>query len=82
MQSKFLVRLARAADIPAMHAIRLAVGENRLAANAPIDEPSYRPFTAAKSAWVASLDEIVGFAALDVRAGSVWALFVSPVAEG
>lgn len=82
MQSKFLVRLARAADIPAMHAIRLAVSENRLGPNAPIDEASYLPFVAAKSVWAAWNDEIVGFAALDLRAGSIWALFVSPVAEG
>jgi GNAT superfamily N-acetyltransferase len=80
---KFEVRAARAADIGAMHRVRNAVRENRLATTTRISEISYRPYIAAGTAWVAETsDGIVGFAAIDAPAASVWALFIDPGAEG
>jgi GNAT superfamily N-acetyltransferase len=74
------IRPATAADIPAMHRIRLAVRENPLPAAAGIDEASYLPFLAAT--WVAEAEgAVAGFAALDLARASVWALFVHPTAE-
>lgn len=77
------IRAARAADIGAMHALRLSVRENRLSDAARITEESYLPHVAASSAWIAETGEgPAGFAVLDAGAGSVWALFVAPEAEG
>jgi GNAT superfamily N-acetyltransferase len=48
-----------------------------------IDEKSYAQFVADGAAWVALHgDRLVGFAAVNRPAGSVWALFVDPAAEG
>lgn len=66
-----------------MHAIRLAVRENRLSDSAGIEEGSYRPYVAACAAWVAETEHgIAGFAAVDAGKREVWALFVAPAAEG
>lgn len=77
-----LVRPALEADIPAMHAIRLAVQENRLSDPQRIGEDSYRPHVANGGAWLAEVDgRPVGFAILDAAMQNVWALFVHPQAE-
>lgn len=78
------IRTATIADVPAMHAIRLAVRENRLSDPARITEASYLPYVDAGSVQVAidAAGRVVGFAAIDRGAGSVWALFVDPAAEG
>ena len=66
-----------------MHRVRRSVRENRLSGSTSISERSYLPYIAANSAWVAVQDARVrGFAAIDVPAASVWALFVEPEAEG
>ena len=66
-----------------MHRIRLSVQENRLSNPALVTECSYLPYLEASHAWVAERNAaIAGFAALDRSAGSVWALFVAPEAEG
>lgn len=66
-----------------MHAIRLAVRENRLSDSAGVDEGSYLPYVAAEAAWVAETEDgIEGFAAVDAGKGEVWALFVGPNSEG
>lgn len=66
-----------------MHAIRLAVRENRLSGSAGVDEGSYSPYVAAGAAWVAETEQgIAGFAAVDAGKREVWALFVAPDAEG
>jgi GNAT superfamily N-acetyltransferase len=78
-----LIRAATPADIPAMHAIRLDVRENRLSDPGMVTDASYRPYVAAGSAWVAELPGgMAGFAVIDRPAGNVWALFVAPEAEG
>jgi GNAT superfamily N-acetyltransferase len=77
------VRLARLGDIEAMHRLRLSVRENALAASSGIDEDSYEPFVADGAAWVAHRDQqLAGFGAIERDTQTVWALFVSPVAEG
>jgi GNAT superfamily N-acetyltransferase len=76
------VRPASVSDIEAMHLVRLAVRENELSKEAAITEESYLPFVTKGEAWVAEVaGQVVGFAALDAAAMTVWALFVSPGAE-
>lgn len=78
------LRDARAADVAAMHRIRLAVRENRLSSPARVTEDDYHArLLRGDGAWVAErAGEIVGYAMLDVPSRSVWALFVAPHAEG
>jgi GNAT superfamily N-acetyltransferase len=77
------IRVACAADIPAIHRVRTSVRENRLSQPQRVSEASYLPYVAAGSIWVAETHAgVVGFAALDARLQSVWALFVDPGAEG
>ena len=76
------IRPAAIADIAAMHRIRLRVLENRLSDPFRVTEESYLPYILASSAWVAEIDRgIAGFAAVDIPARQVWALFVDPEAE-
>lgn len=80
----FRIDRAAIADIPAMHAIRLAVRENRLTNPALVTEQSYVRYIEDGSTWVALRPDriLVGFAALDRSDASVWALFVHPDEEG
>jgi GNAT superfamily N-acetyltransferase len=66
-----------------MHRIRRAVQENRLSYPERISEGAYLPYIEEGGAWVAeTASDLAGFAILDRRAESVWALFVAPGAEG
>jgi len=77
------IRVATAADIKAMHALRSRVAENALSDPRRVTEDSYRLYLGQSAAWVAEREQaLVGFAILDVAGGSVWALFVAPEAEG
>jgi GNAT superfamily N-acetyltransferase len=77
------VRTAVSGDIPALIAIRGAVEENRLADPASITEGDYAPFVAAGCCWLWEEDgRALGFSALDLKQGSLWALFVAPGAHG
>lgn len=77
------IRAARAADVPAMHALRGRVTENVLSDPRRVTVDSYIPYLAMGSAWVAETGRgLAGFAILDVAGASVWALFVAPEAEG
>lgn len=77
------IRAARAADIKAIHSIRLRVRENPLSDPRRVTEDSYGPYLDQGAAWVAETESgIAGFAILDVAGGTVWALFVAPEAEG
>jgi len=79
----FTIRSARPDDIPAMHAIRQSVTENRLTDPSRVTEDSYRRFVEDGAAQVALVDgAVAGFAALDTQTAWVWALFVAPAAEG
>jgi len=76
-------RPAMIADIPAMHALRLGVRENRLSDPGRVTEAEYRPYVTAGGAWVADVEgRLAGFAIIDLGTRSVWALFVAPEAEG
>jgi GNAT superfamily N-acetyltransferase len=78
----FTLRAARLNDIAAMHAIRLAVRENKLSARTGITAASYQPYVRNGTAWVAEHGAtLLGFAAADAADASVWALFVAPDAE-
>ncbi|HTU11718.1 MAG TPA: GNAT family N-acetyltransferase [Allosphingosinicella sp.] len=75
------LRAARDADIPRLMEIRAAVRENRLVDRA-IGAADYRPYVEGGCCWVwEEAGAILGFAALDARTASVWALFVDPDAE-
>mgnify|MGYP001156519213 CR=1 FL=1 len=78
------IRVAIADDIPAMHAIRLAVRENALSDPSKVRPTDYEPYlTARGQGWVHVLDRaITGFAIADAEARSIWALFVDPNFEG
>ena len=83
MSDDLNVRPACFADIPAMHAIRLSVRQNRLSDPSRISEQDYAPFVDQRSAWVAERSgTLIGFAAIDRARTRVWALFVDPTAEG
>lgn len=77
------VRVATEADIPAMHRIRLAVRENRLADPSMVQPDDYLPLLGRDGrGWVAEVDgAIAGFAVADLVRRNVWALFVDPEAE-
>ncbi len=78
------VRVATARDIPAMHRIRMAVRENRLADPLSVQPDDYVPMLAARGCgWVAEHDgAIAGFAIADRSRANIWALFVDPDREG
>jgi GNAT superfamily N-acetyltransferase len=78
-----VVRAAGAADIAGMMQIRAAVTQNRLADPGSIGAGDYARFVEAGCCWVADAGgHMSGFAALDADTASVWALFVTPDAEG
>jgi GNAT superfamily N-acetyltransferase len=78
------IRFALAADIPRLHAIRTSVRENRLSSPDRIDREMYRVrLEDTGRGWL--FEEggaVLGFAIADAATRSVWALFVSPDAEG
>lgn len=77
-------RLACAADIPAMSAIRLAVLENRLRDPSRVTMQMYQDYLDLLGrGWVCERDGVIaGFAYAERDAGSIWALFVDPKHEG
>jgi GNAT superfamily N-acetyltransferase len=63
--------------------IRAEVAENRLTDPASVGEDAYARFIAAGCCWVWDDDRtVLGFSAVDLEAGSLWALFVRPQASG
>ena len=79
---EFTIRAASASDVPSMHRVRKKVRENRLSNPHRVSEASYLPYINAGSIWVAETQfSVVGFAAIDKPAKSVWALFTDPDAE-
>jgi GNAT superfamily N-acetyltransferase len=78
------LRTANLADIEAMHAIRLAVRENRLGDPARVTVAHYREMLTTRGrGWVCESEgEITGFGIADAVERSIWALFVKPGCEG
>jgi GNAT superfamily N-acetyltransferase len=61
----------------------MEVRENRLSDVSRVTPGSYLRYIEAGWAWVAETEDgIVGFAAIDAASSSVWALFISPGAQG
>ena len=78
----FNIRQACRADVPTLLALRLSVRENRLSDPRRVIAASFDPYLSDSSAWVAeSGDRVLGFAVLDQKTASIWALFVAPDAE-
>jgi GNAT superfamily N-acetyltransferase len=77
-------RRARATDIPAMSAIRLAVTENVLRDRSKVTTPMYQDYLHLLGrGWVCLRGRrIVGFACASRADASIWALFVDPRHEG
>ncbi len=78
-----MLRLAAAADIPRIFAIRDGVRENRLSDPAAVTPTDVAGFIERGALLVWEEDgAVAGFAAGDARDGTVWALFVAPGQEG
>lgn len=79
-----MLRPALLEDIPALHALRLAVRENRLSDPSRVTKADYeRRLARPGASWVAEVNgSIAGFAIADFPSRSVWALFVNPGFEG
>ncbi len=77
------VREALPSDVPAMHAIRLRVRENKLSDPAVVVEQDYHDFMArGTKSWVCeSQGTILGFVMVDADKQNLWALFVAPEHE-
>jgi GNAT superfamily N-acetyltransferase len=77
-----MLRQAFASDIPAMHRVRLAVTENRLASTV-VTESDYQPAIEIHGrGWVVEIDtRVVAFAVGNKTNGNIWALFVEPTHE-
>lgn len=78
------LRPAAPRDVAAMHAVRIAVRENRLTDPSRITPDQYeRRLAQPGAAWVAEVDGVVaGFGIADLPSRSIWALFVQPGMEG
>lgn len=81
---KIIVRQAVREDVPAMHAVRKAVRENRLSIHTRINEDSYLPYLETIGrGWVLEEDGvIVAFAIGEHQTGNIWAVFVHQDHEG
>lgn len=77
------LRTARHTDIPAMHALRLSVRENRLRDPSKVTPADYDRYVLDTGmAWVAEEGgQVLGFAIGDRADASIWALFVAPHVE-
>jgi len=78
------LRPALPADIPAMHALRLAVRENVLRDASKVPVADYeRRLAEPDAGWLAEQGgAVVGFTVADLPSRSIWALFVMPGFEG
>ena len=79
-----LLREATIEDIAALHALRVAVRENRLRDATRVTPADYCRYLANPgSSWlVESAGEIQGFGIADPSSRSIWALFVAPDCQG
>ncbi len=76
------LRVATAADIPAIQRIRRSVRENRLISGVISDDDVRMAITVQGRGWVVDVDAApVGFAIGNDQTGNIWALFVDPSYE-
>ena len=75
---------ATAAHIPDILQVRLSVNENKLVDSTSVSSADVAEYLTSRGAgWVYVIDDLVaGFAIVDLREHSVWALFVHPTYEG
>jgi GNAT superfamily N-acetyltransferase len=76
-----MLRKAQLKDIEGMHYVRMSVVENRLLNPDLVPKTAYLPFVKGDAVVWEERGCIVGFAAVDRKMGSVWALFVHPEYE-
>lgn len=78
-----MIRRARTSDIPALMRIRSAVRENVLSDPSKVPAAAYQTFIDRSTIWLREEDgRVLGFCAADIGDGTIWALFVDPIAEG
>ena len=78
-----MLRVARAADIPAIQRVRASVKENRLVSTIITDEDVRTAIEETGRGWIVEQDgEVVAFAIGNASTGNIWALFVHPEHEG
>ncbi len=78
-----IIREARIDDIAQLHIVRNAVIENQLSDPSRVTVDDYVEYlTVWGKGWLCEVGkEIVGFAIVDLRENSIWALFVKPEFE-
>jgi GNAT superfamily N-acetyltransferase len=78
-----MIRRAQTEDVPALMRIRASVRENILSDPAKVPASLVREFIDHSGIWLWEENgAVLGFAAADTRDGTIWALFVDPIAEG
>lgn len=78
-----LVRQAGAADVAAMHRVRMSVLENRLVSRQLSEQDYLVEIVTSGRGWVVEIEgNIVAFAVGNAATGGIWALFVEPGHEG
>jgi GNAT superfamily N-acetyltransferase len=78
-----MIRRAQTEDVPQLMRIRASVRENILSDPAKVPASLVVEFIGHSGIWLwEQSGQMLGFAAADTRDGSIWALFVDPVAEG
>ena len=79
----YMLRAARASDIPAIQRVRASVKENRLVSTIITDEDVRTAIEDTGRGWIVEQEgEIVAFAIGNAITGNIWALFVHPEYEG
>jgi GNAT superfamily N-acetyltransferase len=77
------IRPARSEDVPDLMRIRASVRENQLSDPSKVPAALVHEFISHSGIWVWEENgAVLGFAAADTRDGSIWALFIEPLAEG
>jgi len=78
-----MIRRACTNDIPVLMRIRSVVRENVLSNPSKVPAAAYQAFIDHSTIWLWEEDgRVLGFCAADVGDGTIWALFVDPIAEG
>ena len=78
-----MIRRAQTKDVPELMRIRASVRENILSDPAKVPASLVQEFILHSGIWVwEEGGAILGFASADTRDGSIWALFLEPLAEG
>jgi GNAT superfamily N-acetyltransferase len=77
------IRQARDSDVPELMRIRASVRENVLSDPAKVPASLVCEFIRHSGIWLwEEHGAVLGFTAADTRDGTIWALFVDPIAEG